>query len=309
MIWQPKASPAIDNIRIAYPSTSFTTLPFLAASKFGLYQQEGLRPELILMRPNISVTAVVTGQVEFATAHGSIVRAAALGLPVKSLMVVADRPAYYLISRAGVNSIAALRGKSVGIASLGGSVHLMTKDFLAQNNLDADKHVALVVTGDHNASIQAMQNGLVDAAVISVPWQTVAEKAGLQKLAYLGDFMRLPMAGLGTSDENIVKRPEMLRRATRATLRGIDFLRDPKNRKDTVGIMVQWFKIRAEQGQEAYSQMVEAYPANGIVSDQVLEKDLELAQQSGAIKSKVALSRVVDFQFVKDARSDLSAMK
>ena len=69
MIWQPKASPAIDNIRIAYPSTSFTTLPFLAASKFGLYQQEGLRPELILMRPNISVTAVVTGQVEFATAH------------------------------------------------------------------------------------------------------------------------------------------------------------------------------------------------------------------------------------------------
>ncbi len=59
---------AVDNIRIAYPSTSFTTMPMLAASKFGFYQQEGLRPELILMRPNISVTAVVTGQVEFATA-------------------------------------------------------------------------------------------------------------------------------------------------------------------------------------------------------------------------------------------------
>jgi ABC-type nitrate/sulfonate/bicarbonate transport system substrate-binding protein len=67
---------AIDNIKIAYPSTSFTTMPILAASKFGLYQQEGMRLELILMRPNISVTAVVTGQVEFATAHGSIVRAA-----------------------------------------------------------------------------------------------------------------------------------------------------------------------------------------------------------------------------------------
>ena len=62
-----------------------------------------MRPELILMRPNISVTAVVTGQVEFATAHGSIVRAAAQGMPVKSLMVVADRPAYYLVAKAGVN--------------------------------------------------------------------------------------------------------------------------------------------------------------------------------------------------------------
>lgn len=306
---RPWDSLAVDNIRIAYPSTSFTTMPILAASKFGLYQQEGLRAELIFMRPNISVTAVVTGQVEFATVHGSIVRAAALGMPVKSLMVVADRPAYYLVAKSGVNNIAALRGRSVGIASLGGSVHLMTKEFLTQNGLDPDKNVSLVVTGDHNTSIQAMHNGLVDAAVISVPWQTVAEKAGLQKLAYFGDAMRLPMAGLGASDDSISKKPEMLRRAIRATLRGIDFLRDSRNRRETVGIMVDWFKIRSEQAQEAYSQMVEAYPPNGIVGDDILEKDLEIARQTGAIKSRVALSKVVDFQFVREARQELSGRK
>ena len=309
IVCRPWRLDAIDNIKIAYPSTSFTTMPILAASKFGLYQQEGLRLELILMRPNISVTAVVTREVEFATAHGSIVRAAAQGMPVKSLMVVADRPAYYLVAKAGVNSVGALRGRSVGIASLGGSVHLMTKEFMAQNNLDADKNVALVVTGDHNTSIQAMQNGHVDAAVISVPWQTVAEKAGLRKLAYFGDVMRLPMAGLGTSDENIAKKPDLLRRAVRATLRGIDFLRDARNKKEVVGIMVEWFKIRSEQAQEAYDQMVEAYPPNGIVSDDVLEKDLEIARQTGAIKNRVALSRVVDFQFVKEARNELSVKK
>jgi ABC-type nitrate/sulfonate/bicarbonate transport system substrate-binding protein len=132
IVFQAWRLEAIENIRIAYPSTSFTTMPILAASKFGLYEQEGLRSELIFMRPNISVTAVVTGQVEFATAHGSIVRAAAQGMPVKSLMVVADRPAYYLVAKPGVSSVAALRGRSVGIASLGGSVHLMTKEFLAQ---------------------------------------------------------------------------------------------------------------------------------------------------------------------------------
>lgn len=305
----PSRSEAIDDIRIAYPSTSFTTMPILVASKFGLYKQEGLRPELILMRPNISVTAVVTGQVEFATAHGSIVRAAAQGMPVKSLMVVADRPAYYLVAKAGLNSIGALRGRSVGIASLGGSVHLMTKEFLAQNNLDADKNVALMVTGDHNTSIQAMQNGHVDAAVISVPWQTVAEKAGFRKLAYFGDVMRLPMAGLGASDENIGKKPDLLRRAVRATLRGIDFLRDAKNKREVASIMVTWFKVTAEQAQEAYDQMIEAYPPNGMVADEVIEKDLEIARQTGAIKNRVPLSRVVDFQFVKAARGELSVKK
>jgi ABC-type nitrate/sulfonate/bicarbonate transport system substrate-binding protein len=302
-------SEAIDDIRIAYPSTSFTTMPILAAGKFGLYQQEGLRPELIFMRPNISVTAVVTGQVEFATAHGSIVRAAAQGMPVKSLMVVADRPAYYLVAKSGVNNVGALRGKSVGIASLGGSVHLMTKEFLAQNNLDGDKNVALLVTGDHSTSIQALQNGYVDAAVLSVPWQTVAEKAGFRKLAYFGDVMRLPMAGLGASDENIAKKPDLLRRTVRATLRGIDFLRDPKNKKEVVGIMVAWFKVNSEQAQEAYSQMVEAYPPNGIVADEVIEKDLEIARQTGAITNRVPLSRVIDFRFVKAARGELSGKK
>ena len=284
-------------------------MPILAASRFGLYEQEGLRPELIFMRPNISVTAVVTGDVEFATVHGSIVRAAAQGMPVKALMVVADRPAYYLVARPGINSVGALRGRSVGIASLGGSVHLMTKEFLMQNNLDADKNVALVVTGDHNTTIQAMQNSHVDAAVISVPWQTVAEKAGFRKLAYFGDVMRLPMAGLGASDENIVKKPDLLRRAIRATLRGIDFLKEPKNKKDVAGIMVTWFKINSEQAQEAYGQMIEAYPATGMVADEVIEKDLEIARQTGAIKTRVALSRVVDFRFVKAARGELSGNK
>ena len=300
---------AIDNIRIAYPSTSFTTMPILAASKFGLYEHEGLRPELIFMRPNISVTAVVTGQVEFATVQGSIVRAAAQGMPVKSLMVVADRPAYYLVARPSVNSVVALRGRSVGIASLGGSVHLMTKEFLAQNNLDADKNVALIVIGDHNTSIQAMQNGHVDAAVISVPWQTVAEKAGFGKLAYFGDVMRLAMAGLGASDENIGKKPDLLRRAVRATLRGIDFLKDAKNKKEVVGIMVEWFKVNSEQAQEAYGQMVEAYPSTGMVADEVIEKDLEIARQTGAIKNRIPLSRVIDFRFVKAAREELSGKK
>jgi len=284
-------------------------MPILAASKFGLYEQEGLRPELIFMRPNISVAAVVAAQVEFATAHGSIVRAAAQGMPVKSLMVVADRPAYYLVAKPGINSVGALRGRSVGIASLGGSVHLMTKEFLAQNSLDADKNVALLVTGDHNTSIQAMQNSHVDAAVLSVPWQTVAEKAGFRKLAYFGEVMRLPMAGLGASDENISKKPDLLRRAVRATLKGIDFLKDARNRKEVVGIMVAWFKVNAEQAQEAYGQMIDAYPPNGMVADEVIEKDLEIARQTGAFKNRVPLSRVIDFRFVKAARSELWGKK
>jgi NitT/TauT family transport system substrate-binding protein len=300
---------AADAIRIAYPSTSFTTLPIVAAIKHGHFQQEGIRAELIFMRPNISVTALVNGQVEFATVHGSVVRAAARGLPVKSLMVIADRPAYFLVTKAIVKSIPALKGKIIGIASLGGSVHLMTKELFAQSGLDPDRDVSMVVTGDHNTSILAMQAGNVDAVVIAVPWQTVAAKAGFHNLTYLGDALRLPMAGLGAADESMKKRPDLLKRAVKSTLRAIDFVRDRSNKSEVLALMGDWFKISDDLAQNAYDQMVQAYPANGMVSDQALEKDLEVARQTGAIKGRVPLSRVVHFQFVREARQELSGEK
>lgn len=261
------------------------------------------------MRPNISVTALVNGQVEFATVHGSVVRAAARGLPVKSLMVIADRPAYFLVTKAMVKSIPALKGKTIGIASLGGSVHLMTKELFAQSGLDPDRDVSMVVTGDHNTSILAMQAGNVDAIVIAVPWQTVAAKAGFHNLTYLGDALRLPMAGLGAADESMKKRPDLLKRAVKSTLRAIDFVRDRSNKREVLALRGDWFKISDDLAQNAYDQMVQAYPANGMVSDQALEKDLEVARQTGAIKGRVPLSRVVDFQFVREARQELSGEK
>ena len=300
---------AADTIRIAYPSTSFTTVPIVAAIKHGHFQQEGIRAELIFMRPNNSITALVNGQVEFATVHGSVVRAAARGLPVKSLMVIADRPAYFLVTKAMVKSIPALKGKTIGIASLGGSVHLMTKELFAQSGLDPDRDVSMVVTGDHNTSILAMQAGNVDAVVIAVPWQTVAAKAGFHNLTYLGDALKLPMAGLGAADESMKKRPDLLKRAVKSTLRAIDFVRDRSNKSEVLALMGDWFKISDDLAQNAYDQMVQAYPANGMVSDQALEKDLEVARQTGAIKGRVPLSRVVDFQFVREARQELSGEK
>jgi hypothetical protein len=76
-----------------------------------------------------------------------------------------------------------------------------------------------------------------------------------------------------------------------------------------VGIMVAWFKVTSEQAEQAFGQMVEAYPSTGMVADEVIEKDLEIARQTGAIKNRIPLSRVIDFRFVKAAREELSGKK
>jgi ABC-type nitrate/sulfonate/bicarbonate transport system substrate-binding protein len=208
-----------------------------------------------------------------------------------------------------VKSVNALKGRSVGVISLGGSVHLMTKEFFARNRLDPDKDIGIVVTGDHHASIQALQAGRVDSIVIAIPWHTVAEKSGFHTLAYFGDIIRMPMAGLGTNDDNINKRPELVKRTLRATLKAIDFVKDPSHQREVVAIIGDWFKIGSDLAQAAYRQMVDIYPLTGIVADEAIEKDLEIAGQVGGIKDRVPVSRVVDFRWVKEARAELAGSK
>jgi hypothetical protein len=100
-----------------------------------------------------------------------------------------------------------------------------------------------------------------------------------------------------------------LKRAVRGTLRGIDLVRDSRNKTAVLALMADWFKISGDLAQDAYEQMVEAYPASGMVSDEALEKDLDVAKQAGAIKGSIPVSKVVDFQFVKAARKELTAEK
>jgi hypothetical protein len=53
-----------------------------------------------------------------------------------------------------------------------------------------------------------------------------------------------------------------------------------------LALVADWFKVSSDLAQESYSQMIEAYPPNGTVSDEALEKDLEIARQAGAIKDR-----------------------
>jgi hypothetical protein len=86
-------------------------------------------------------------------------------------------------------------------------------------------------------------------------------------------------------------------------------VKDPKNQKEVVAIIGDWFKIGSDLAQASYRQMVDIYPASGMVTDEAIAKDLEMAGQVGGFKERVPVSRVVDFRWVKEARAELSGRR
>jgi len=83
----------LKRVRLAIPTIDIVTLPLKMAQAKGFYQKEGLEVEIILIAGALGVRAVLGNSVEFSTASGSILAAAARGVPVKLVSVItANRP-------------------------------------------------------------------------------------------------------------------------------------------------------------------------------------------------------------------------
>jgi ABC-type nitrate/sulfonate/bicarbonate transport system substrate-binding protein len=74
-------------IRIAYASRSSSAMPLYLAQTKGFFKAEALDVELIQMNPRLGATAVVNGDVSFATPFVSTFRGILQGFPMKTVFV------------------------------------------------------------------------------------------------------------------------------------------------------------------------------------------------------------------------------
>src|SRR5437867_12517137 len=92
-----------------------------------------------------------------------------------------------------------------------------------------DKDMALLQIGSQPARLQALVAGAVDAAVLSLPATTRAQKAGFTSLMDLSaEAIEYRQLTLGTTSAFIGSHPETVRRFRRAYLEGIAFRKTRK---------------------------------------------------------------------------------
>src|SRR5690349_6766389 len=77
------ACDAADKVRISVSSLDAAFLTPAVALKRGFFKEEDIEAEVIRMNANVSITALATGDIDYTTIFGSVVRAAIRGLPVR----------------------------------------------------------------------------------------------------------------------------------------------------------------------------------------------------------------------------------
>lgn len=291
---------AAERVMIGTPSRGLFEFPAVVAIRKGFYRDEGLEADKVQMQPAIAVKALISGDIDYLLAWGSAVRAAVTGVPIKAVAGMASRPLHVLIARPDIKTTNDLRGKTIGVDSVAGTVDYLSRVAVRHFGFEPDKDVKIIVTGESPTRLAALRAGSIDATPIDVAFAVKAEEEGFKRLLYLGDIIELPLSGITVMEKKIQTQREQVKKVVRATLRGTRFMK--QNRAETNQMLSDYLRITPSQAAKAYDAAINSFTDDGIISDKGVNLDVQLTKERLKITKEVPLSQLVDWSLVREIR-------
>lgn len=294
---------AAEQIRIAVANLNVSFLVAQVAQKKGFLKEEGLEAEIIRMSPPVSVASLVSADLDYTTVFGSVVRAAVRGLPIKVLASFVDGSTHALIALPGIKSVKELRGKTLGVGTLGDTSDVAARMMIKHYGVDPEKEMKILAIGRDFARLAALKEKLIDVAVAAPPADAQGKKMGFNVLARAYEIFRFPFIGLCATDRKIKERPDEVRRTLKAMIRANRYMRE--DRAGAIQILMDWGKVDRESATAAYDGSVEVFNPDGSIPEEGLRLVVDQAKREAKITREVRLSEVSDISILREAQREL----
>jgi len=299
----PPFAAAADRLRIALSNPNMPNLTAAVAQKKGFFREENLDVEIIRMNPNVAITALSTGDVDYCQLFGAVVGGAIAGLPVRIVAGFLDNWPMTLIAQPEYKSLRDLRNKTLGISSFGATPDVGARLMFKQAGVDPEKELRILALGSDAARITALKQRVVDVVVISPPADSQMEKQGYRILARAYELFTFPYLGLGTHLNKIKERPGEIKSVIKATIRANRFIRE--NRDDAVRVLMEWGKADRDYAYASYDAIRNLFNPDGSVPDEGLRLVIDQARRNAKITREVAPREVADLSFSREALQEL----
>ena len=298
---QDKAVP--EKIRIAIATSSMAFLvPFIAKDR-GFYVKHGSDVELIVMRPNIAMAALLGGDIDYAELIGSIIRSAARNLPVRAISTSIKAPFFSIIGQNKFKAVKDLKGAVIGLTSIGGTNHVSTRMTLRQFGLDIDKDVKILAIGEEKLMVDTFKMGRVDAIVVAPPFSVQLKRENFPILAQTADHVVIPFSGLGTTIDRIKNNRAQIKRVLKAEIEALRFIQN--NAAGTTEVIRKRFHMDEKLARESYDVVVDAFSRDGRVPMDGVDILLQIEKDAKVIPPTVTPQMIVDPSLVEEALKEL----
>jgi ABC-type nitrate/sulfonate/bicarbonate transport system substrate-binding protein len=293
-------------VPVQIPAITPAVSPFALARDRGYYRQEGLDVQLVLIPSALGMQALLAGNIKFSTAGGAGMLPILRGAPVKFAFTTFSRPMFWLYAKSEIRAVENLKGKKVGVSGLGSGPDSLLREILKKHGLEGGRDVIILPVGSGTGRFFALQAGSVDAAMLSVPANLLAQDAGFRELVSFIDQEWVELQGtVNVTDQLLATDPILVEKFLRATLKGFIHYRDL--RAQSIANLARFLKIKEDVTARIYDLMRPSLTQDGIVNEEIQRKSLEHVVDRAGLKEPPRLEKIFDYSMAVKVRNELRA--
>jgi NitT/TauT family transport system substrate-binding protein len=305
----PPARAQTEEVTYLLPAAAFLPAfgPWMLAQARGYYAQEGLKVNFVVAKGGVDVAKQVgAGNAPIGGAIGDTpIIARAQGVPVKAVALLGGKSLTQLVVHdgKGINGPRDLKGRTITTMAYQDTTFYALQGMLAAAGLTKND-VEAQAAGPAGVW-QLFAAGKADAMAAVPDWIASATQAGAKvKVFSSDDYFKSMAQAILVSDEVIQKRPELVRKLVRATLRGMqDIMKDPSAAARDYAAAVPQHKGKEAYVEEVfklYNQYV--YPgqkALGAIDADRLAAVQKFYVKEGIVQKEVPVAELYTNQFVQ----------
>lgn len=256
---------APNSLLITFGSLSERETAIFVAKDYGLFAKHGLDVQPVHVRSGaVALSALVSGEAQFylGAATGSTLGAIANGMDAVFVTSLVHTLEGTFVVQPQIKSAAELRGKNIGVTSLGGGVWMRSMLAFEHWGLEPvrDK-INFRVVGDESLLAQAMPVKVIDGAYFNYTFASVLERQGFHVLA---DLAKLKIPYQNTALLGLRKyvntNADVTVRLLRALAEAVTFVLDAKNKERVLQSMIKGLKLpKAEDAVGGYERLANMY--------------------------------------------------
>jgi NitT/TauT family transport system substrate-binding protein len=293
----------LKTVTMARTTGSIGMVPLEFAVNRGYFKKQGLDVQLITVRQSdVIIAATVGGELNFMDIIPTAILASVRGLPIRTIAVVLKRAPYVLVGQPNVRSPEELKGKRIGVSSVGGMSAYLVREIIARNGLNPDRDVTFLAIGGTSARTAALFGGTIDAALVVAPDNYALERKGYRRLLMASDYVNYPLSGVAASADFLAKNKAVAISFLKGLIEGAKFTRE--NKSESLSFIKSYLKVPDDEAEKSYDFLIKEMPPDLLPEDAVVRTGMDFAKSALKLSPEAVpdISRVRDWSFVEAAR-------
>jgi NitT/TauT family transport system substrate-binding protein len=298
------AQDSLQKVTIGYPAGGITHIDLFIARERKFFRAESLEPFLVQVRGSLAVSATVAGDLDAISSLGSGIRAIQRGAPLRALAVSLSRPLFWLVARPEYQSIKDLKGKILGVNSIGGAQHVTAKRLFTMAALDLERDVTTIHIGEESVQLQALAKNLVQVVVLTPPNVQIArDKFKMSVLGSAADKFPSLQSGTVVHMRALQQKPELVKKILRARAKAIRYFHE--NDDETSEMLAKSWKTDVATAREAYVASKASFSRTGIPTEKEIMEYLAMDAQVLELPDPVPAAKIFDFTLQGDVNREI----